>query len=275
MLAVTVIAGLSLLASQPFGEKLTADIVRRVREADPAVSLGRFLDYTRNAPHDRFVANPRFWLKGVDFSCVSPWNSACGGQRAGTAISKRHIVFAKHFPLWKDVRLVFADDAGGVCPCSIKATKEVPHTDIMVGLLNAELTPNIKPAKILPSDAARYLGDGRGLPVVTFDRWENVHIAALGAVPTNSTDCLMRSFRPPEELVGFSARATGGDSGNPAFLIIDNEPVLLYCLYQGNFGAGHSLRFYQREIQKAMDELCPGYKLEEFDFEKLRRDDGK
>ena len=63
----------------------------------------------------------------------------------------------------------------------------------------------------------------------------------------------------------------GGDSGNPAFLIVDNQPILLYCLFRGGYGSGPALHLYRREIQAAMDELCPGYTLETFDFASVGR----
>ena len=58
------------------------------------------------------------------------------------------------------------------------------------------------------------------------------------------------------------------DSGNPAFLLVGNEPILLYCLYSGGVGHGPAIHLYAKEVQKAMDELCPSYKLESFDFSK-------
>ena len=70
----------------------TNSIAVRIAGAEPAVCLSRFADYpscfaqseelnkdnhssliTPNSSLDR-----RFWLKDVDFSCVSPWNDSCG-----------------------------------------------------------------------------------------------------------------------------------------------------------------------------------------------------
>ncbi len=62
-----------------------------------------------------------------------------------------------------------------------------------------------------------------------------------------------------------------GDSGKPAFLLIGNQPILVYCLFTGGAGHGPSIHGSRREVQKAMDELCSGYKLEEFDFMSMGR----
>ena len=267
-----------MLAALSASEIATQSVDARIAASDPAVSLSRFVDYPQKGlwGDPDFKPNTNFWLKGVDFSCVSPWNSGGGALRAGTAISKRHIIFAKHFPLWKGVRILFVGEDGGVCPCSIEATKVIDKSDIMIGLLNAELTPNIHPAKILPADYEKYIGTGAGLPVVTFNQREEAVVAELFSIKTNSVFRLIDSHKPfmkTKERKNYCRDIVGGDSGNPAFLIFQNEPLLLYCLKGPNSGPG--LHLYRREIQAAMDELCPGYKLETFDFEKVRCDDEK
>lgn len=242
----------------------------RVTVSNPTNSLCRFVDYEASCRTQNFVLNTNFWLRGIDFSCVSPWNSGSGRLRAGTAISKRHIVFGKHYPLWKDVRIVFVGEDGGVCPCSIVATKELPNTDIAIGLLNAELTPNIHPAKILPRNAAEYIGDGTDFPVVTFNQFENAFLTYVRNVRSLASDFLVMWCREPTDprQCRFRKPIKGGDSGNPAFLLFNGQPILLFTLYGGGCGTGHCLHAACDEIQSAMDALCPGYRLETFDFGK-------
>lgn len=248
---------------------------RRLSGADPKRALCRFVDYPpsrgklgfpRCLFENPFPMNPDFWLKGVDFSCVSPWNDSFGRVRAGTAISRRHIVFANHFPLTKDVRISFVGEDGEVCPCSVDAVKQIGKTDIAIGLLNAELTPNIKPAKLLPPDFARDIGDGVGLPVVTFNQQEKVFLTELtrldGYVHSAvSTNAVRAAFRE---------RIIVGDSGDPVFLLLGDEPVLLCCLQSGGCGAGPALHQYCPQIQKAMDDLAPGYRLEFADLKAIK-----
>ena len=270
-----------MAATLPVFDFATNSIARRIAGADPAVCLSRFSDYPpskgklgfpRCLWEKPFPANGKFWLKDVDFSCASPWSDESGTVRAGTLISKRHVIFAKHFPLWKGVRIVFVGMDGEACPLNIVATKELPNSDIMLGLLNYEVTPNVKPARILPDDYKKYIGDGRGLPIVTFNQKEEVLLSQLWTI-TPTAVLNMRSTN--ETWRSLSRSIVTGDSGNPAFLLIGNEPILLYCLQTGGVGHGSSVLRYRKDIQKAMDELCPGYKLETFDFEKVRCDDGK
>lgn len=255
----------------------TECIDKRLSGANPTNALGRFVSYPIGAREDRFSFNPKFWAKGVDFSCVSPWNDSSGKLKAGTAISRRHIVFASHFPLRPGDRIAFIGEDGGVCPVGVKATKAIRETDISIGLLDYELTPNIKPAKILPVDYARHIGTGAGLPVVTFNQDQEALLTELNALRTNSnSQCsYMGDCHAPKDgwRSLFRKKIIVGDSGNPAFLLIGNEPILLYCLKFGGCGAGPLIHDFRMDVQAAMDELCPGYTLECFDFSKVESED--
>lgn len=253
-------------------EVTTNSINERVCQNDPEQSLTRFVAYHANAKNDKYIANPRFWLRDVDFSCVSPWNSGGGTLRAGTAISKRHVIFAKHFPLWAGLRIVFVGKDGGVCPCYIEKTKPLPKTDIMIASLNAELTDNIKPAKILPEDFSKYLGEGIRMPVVTFNQNEEAVLCETYSIATNMTTRwqVCRESEDERKKRYFKTMIMG-DSGNPAFLLIADQAILVYCVKTGGVGSGPAIHLYRKEIQSVMDELCPGYKLETFDFASIGR----
>ena len=132
------------------------------------------------------------------------------------------------------------------------------------------MTPSIHPAKILPDDYAKYIGDGKGLPIVTFTQHEKAFLSECRGITTNtvmngqSTNALWKTL---------GGNIVVGDSGNPAFLLIGNQPILLYCLLSGGVGHGPAIHRYRREIQAAMDELCPGYALEVFDFSRVKSDE--
>lgn len=272
------VSAILFAAALPVVDFATNSIAQRIAGVDPAVCLSRFDDYPpskgkRSFPRclwaNPFPANEKFWLNDVDFSCISPWSDECGRLRAGTLISKRHIIFAKHFPLWKGVRILFVDSEGDVCPCRIESTKALEKCDIMIGALDYEVTPNIHPAKILPDDYAKYIGDGKGLPIVTFNQREQALLSECCGITSNFVSNVASTNASWKALGG---KIVTGDSGNPAFLLIGNEPILLYCLYSGGVGHGPAIHRYRNEIQKAMDELCPGYKLESFDFENLKKE---
>lgn len=267
-----VCAAIVVASFLPVFDIATNNMARRIAGADPAVCLARFADYPpskgklgfpRCIFEKPFPVNEKFWLADVDFSCASPWNDSCGTTRAGTLISKRHVIFAKHFPLGKGVRILFVDQQGEVCPCMIKATKVLEKCDIMIGLLDYEVTPNIHPAKILPENFAEYIGDGKGLPIVTFNQREQAYLSECRGITTNAG---MNGLSTNASWKALGGKIVTGDSGNPAFLLVGNDSILIYCLLTGGVGNGPTIHRYRREIQKTMDELCPGYKLESFNF---------
>ena len=267
-----------ILATAAIFQFARNSIAQRIADVDPAVCLSRFEDYPpskgklgfpRCLWEKPFPANEKFWLKDVDFSCASPWSDECGTVRAGTLISKRHVIFAKHFPLWKGCRVLFVDREGEVCPCRVEATKVLEKCDIAIGSLDYEVTPSIHPAKILPVDFAKYIGNGKGLPIVTFNQREQVFLSECRSIASNYLSNAASTNAAWKALGG---KIVTGDSGNPAFLLIGREPILVYCLLSGGVGHGPAIHSYRHEIQKAMDELSPGYTLEVFDFSRVKNE---
>lgn len=274
MFEFALIAGLSVAASLTVPTGAVDDIRDRVSKGNPTNGLCRFISYDANVGKGKFVINTNFWLRGVDFSCVSPWNSAGGRFRAGTAISKRHIIFAKHLPMGKGTKIVFTDDVIGECPCRIADTRSIDKSDIMIGLLDYELTPNIKPAKILPPNFTNYIGTAKGMPVITFNQNEEAILSSAASLPDSRRYSHWFSEKPKDvSMAAYWKPIAKGDSGNPAFLLVNNEPILIYCLWGIGCwsGTGPAIHNFRRQIQKTMDELCPGYKLEMFDFEKVAK----
>ena len=265
-----------MLAAVLLGAALSAtnlvarSVDARLAAASPTNGLARFVGYPNGAKQDTFTPNPAFWAKDVDFSCASPWNSVHGNLRAGTLISKRHVLFAKHFPLAKGARILFVDRKGDVCPCRIADMRPIANSDAVVGLLNYEVTPNIRPAKILPLDWAGALGAGAGLPVVTLNQKEEAVVGELGGLSPLGGGSWIGARQPdPGTLRGaFARRIVSGDSGNPVFLLVGNEPVLVYCLHTGGGGGGPAVHALRIAIQAAMDALAPGYRLETVDLVK-------
>ena len=175
------IACVAISASLSVFDYATNCIAERVERSDPKECLSRFSEYPpskgrlgfpRCLFQDPFPENEKFWLNDVDLSCVSPWNDSYGALRAGTLISPRHVVFAAHFPLDKGRRILFLDKEFDVCERYVGKSKAVPGTDIQIAALTKEVTPNIRPAKILPDNFADFIGNGAGLPVVTFNQHE-------------------------------------------------------------------------------------------------------
>ena len=262
----------------------------RLAGRSPEKSWSRFDGYPA-ASADRLAFNRDFWALDVDFSCVSPWNDRFRSQRAGTAVSPVHVVFANHFQLSPGTRVYFVGTDGKLYYRRYLAGLRVGETDLMVGLLDSPLPPAVRPAAILPDDYAAYIGNADKLPVVTFDQKERALVQELWPISTapESNGMSSRNLKfssgwhsvgaavpePPELAEARERRArfydhlVKGDSGNPCFLLVGREPILLYTVFSGGPGAGPALQKLRVQLQNAMDRLRPGYTLRTFDFSAL------
>ncbi len=104
-------------------------------------------------------------------------------------------------------------------------------------------------------------------PIITFNQIEQALVSE--ATTKVKADGRIDFTNHPEfqsGLAKFAGKIGRGDSGNPAFLIYGGWPILLYCVQFGGCGQGPCLHLRREDIQRTMDDLCPGYKLDEFDF---------
>ena len=72
-----------------------------------------------------YVRNTDCWAYGLDLTCMSPWNSEHHERKAGTLISPRHAVWARHYNIPVNTTLRFVDADNIVVDRRIVATKYV------------------------------------------------------------------------------------------------------------------------------------------------------
>src|SRR6218665_2472202 len=104
-----------------------------------------------------YTPNPNCWAKDFDFSCESPWNSIGANTRAGTLVSPKHFIHANHFPITHGTTMRWVSAAGEVVTRTCVNSVQIGITDIRLGTLDSDITPNIKFAKILPDDWQSYI----------------------------------------------------------------------------------------------------------------------
>ena len=210
-----------------------------------------------------YVRNPDCWAASVDLTGISPWNGTGANTRAGTLVSPRHIVFAKHFPIStapgsNEIVFVTADD--------VTVTRQVvgvafPGGDTAVGVLDSDVPPEIGFVKVLQKGWGNYLWDPTDLPMLHLDQEEKALVREwnfLSGGYVNHTNA-SGPLRFP-----FTETLIGGDSGNPGFVLIDGEAVLVLTHFTATSGP-----FYTKfidEVDGAMTALGGGYQLTRFEF---------
>ncbi|MBQ3289463.1 MAG: hypothetical protein IJH50_08665 [Kiritimatiellae bacterium] len=144
-------------------------------------STGRIMKFSDNLYG--YTLNTNCWAYGIDTSCASPRNSWYGSCKAGTAVTRRHIVLANHYPLRIGDHLSFLGTNDVSYSRTIIATSRVADTDIFVCLLGSDLPESVNPAKLLPQNYQNYIGTGRGIPGLMFDCCERAIVSEFGVLP--------------------------------------------------------------------------------------------
>lgn len=194
-----------------------------------------FSSSSSNVEWARFSWTNQLDLRGVTFD----QNRTC------TLISPRHVLMAAHFPRGTNSTIRFHTRDGLLITRTITAVLSTEGIgegtnqcrngrDISVGLLDSPLT-DIPFYRVFPPriDWPQHLKDS--LALVT--RWNNREIlvrrAAFFTGGSNATRHI--TFSLDTEVPSFyEGGVSGGDSGNPSFVLIRGEPVLCHILSCGN-----------------------------------------
>ena len=262
---------------------LARSVDARLAGKAPATALPYFLDYPQTAfATNALAANPGCWASDIDLSCESPWNDEAKNRKSGTLVSPIHMLLANHHkPPEPGTNFWFRAPDGTVYVRSIQAKQRIvstPDTDLVVAILNEPLPPAIQPAKILPENFREHLGSGLGLPAVSLDQEGKILVSEIVDLETDEDaeeelPSLSASRVPVAPTrAAFYETLVAGDSSNPKFLLLDDQPVLLSIHWFENH-AGASIRRYADLVDAAMTNLSPhlDYRLETVDLDRFRK----
>tara|TARA_R110001606_G_scaffold33651_1_gene100200 strand:- start:64 stop:1167 length:1104 start_codon:yes stop_codon:yes gene_type:complete len=196
-----------------------------------------------------YVRNPDLWCKDLDLTGLSPWNSSGGHKKAGTLITPRHVIGAAHYEYSVGTVVRFVEkDAGTVHDRTVVGKVRHPecknyNPDLTIYTLDSDLPSTIKPYSVLPSDYSKYFDNiyKSKIPCIGFDQEEKALIIDW------ANGGRMRTPTDSKRLI-FNESKIKGDSGNPAFLIFQGEPVLVTVWTFGGAGAGTPIANYISDI---------------------------
>lgn len=198
--------------------------------------------------------NTNVWCNDIDLTAISPWNSNATNRKAGVAVTPRHIIWAAHYSIPNGTTVRFITTDNQVVERTIISQKRHPdyapyYPDLVIGTLSSDLPGTITPVKVLPanfsSNYATVYGDMVGIPALCLDQEEKALVTPLRQM----TDT-MATFGPDEYNTGFYESKISGDSGNPSFLIIDNELVLITVWTYGGTGSGTNISKHITKINQ-------------------------
>jgi hypothetical protein len=248
----------SLNSEQP---ELLGDLSEHIAETIDALLL------TANSATDKpiysavnhgsgtYTRSATCWGRELDLTPISPWNSDGAHQKAGIAVSPRHVLFATHFlpAVNSTIRFVTADNT--VITRTITAFQSTAP-DFTIGLLSADLPPSIGFARVLPTNADSFM-PYPGIPLMATDQEEKLLVAEIG-----SMDGSVWYGRVPTESqrLSFYEAFVGGDSGSQTCVPVDGK-LVLFSLVGAGAGGGARISSYIDSLNTLMTNLGGGYQL--------------
>lgn len=239
----------------------------RLAGKNPATDRAIFS--TQDHAAGTYVRNPTCWAVDVDLTPISPWNTYGGNKKAGTLISPRHLVLAKHYSPLAGMQFRFIKADNTVVTRTMTAFLDVANTDISVGVLDSDVPAGIGFVKILPVDALAKVPHvstvytstpAYGIPGIGLDQEEKAIVFEWAADYLSSPYQYAITRGPTDATrLTFHENIVSGDSGNPFCLIVNGALVLLFT-WLGVTG-GSSFRYHAAAVNSAMTTLGGGYQL--------------
>ena len=234
-------------------------------------------------PPVEYTRNVDCWAYPFDLTCISPWNSPSQHWRAGTLVSPKHIIFAAHYPLSVGSVVRFVTQGNVVVERTLTAVLLHPdyvdssnYPDLAVGVLDSIVPGTITFAKVLPADWKDYFPPQRdyntvpGVPVMVLDQEEKALIYNLSNVSESGPKPAQQKVYTcePQDVLRspFYEVIVSGDSGNPMFMVIDGELVILTVITGGE--SGTDIQAFTDDINARMTALGGGYQLTPIDLSK-------
>ena len=275
--------------------------------APPAVTA---IYTTMDHSATNYTRNPACWAHSLDLTCVPVFNSdsyfwytngCCSyflpARKGGTLISPRHIIFANHYPITNGATIRFVAMNNTVVTrmlsnsmdvsAPVRSADALGHTntssiatDLRVGLLDSDVPTNlITFARVLPANYTNYFPNlfncaaSNTIPALCLDQTPNAEIADVSCISTSPAGIGQIVFSHPQnpsEQPFFGNGRQSGDSGLPAYLVINGQLVIITVWTSGGAGEGNFI-YDAAPINSAMTTLGGGYKLTPIDLSGFTR----
>lgn len=213
--------------------------------------------------------NNNCWAKSLDLTGYCSCVLGLGGVGGGTLITRKHVLLANHVPYANTPFLIFfVNNDNTTFVYNVIKTKRVANTDILIGELDREVDSQLKIYKILSNSYSKYINGT--FPVLYSDQERKALVGEFLSVYNQNDGTNFSVGGYTNGMSKYFEMLVGGDSGNPIFTIINNEPVLIgawYRIFTFNTGLGTFLPAQINEINNTISSLSSGgYKVNEIDL---------
>lgn len=214
----------------------------------------------------KWTRNMNAWTNSLDFTGLAVNINGIGGVGGGTLITRKHVLLSNHVPYPElPATIHFVDGNSTYAEYKIIKVRQVSESDMKIGELDREVDPSFKVYKVLPSNFRSWL-PGK-FHVLFSDFEKKALIGELIQLHNLSDGVVCEVAESPDRALSlYFERPTGGDSGNPVFTIIENEPVLIggwYKLWGARTAVATFIPDHYGAINDAIQALSPGYRAQE------------
>ena len=172
------------------------------------------------------------WTRKFDASGIS-----FNDKRTCTLVTRQHVVMAAHYKRPVLSKVVFHDRNGKQVSRVLVAVRNVTG-DCAVGLLNDPVPKGYKVYPLLKPEPI--LGEKlKGEFVLVTDQNKRLFVHEVGNVSKRANGYSNIALRyDAAKQIGYGKILVTGDSGNPSFVMVKGEPVLIEAHHTGGAGAG-------------------------------------
>jgi hypothetical protein len=269
-----------------FGQKVRTNWVSGIKSTLTKLMIpgaDRRLFSTFTASPIGWIRNAASWVRVFNWTGYSAGINGLGGVGGGTLITRKHVLLAHHVPYpARPFDIFFVNANSRTFQYKVVNVQQVGDTDIAIGTLDRDADATLTVYKVLPDNWADYAKAksssfsamgvtgtevSTALPVLYANQDRKVSTADLINVRLGVADLGIPAF---EVARAFGDPIRVGDSGNPIFVPVGNELVLLGGFWK--LGSGNVIASFPWIITyRGAIENIIGQKLQVADMSGLDR----
>jgi hypothetical protein len=231
-----------------------------------------------------WIRNAASWVRVFDWTGTAAGINGLGGVGGGTLITRRHVLFANHVPYpARPFDIFFSNAVSRTFQYKVTNIQQVGDTDIAIGTLDRDVDSSLTVYRTLPDNWLQYIANKTEsfnvmgvtgtrstfvLPVLYCNQDKKVATGDVTSVNAGTATVSVPSF---EVARSFGEPVRVGDSGNPIFVMLGDELVLLGGWWRNASAAGEVGSFPWIVTYRASIEKVIGQKLLVADMSGLDR----
>jgi hypothetical protein len=274
---------LGILGLFALGSKSAVGWVQSIKETllkimVPGADRRLFSGFTQST--FSWIRNPASWVRIFNWTGYAAGINGLGGVGGGTLITRKHVLLAHHVPYpARPFDIFFVNADSRTFQYKVVNVQQVGDTDIAIGTLDRDADASLNVYRVLPDNWLQYIANKSSsfnvmgvagtevsmtLPVLYANQDRKVSTADVTQVRLGTADMSIPSF---EVARSFGEPIRVGDSGNPIFVQIGSELVLLGAFWK--LGTGNVIASFPWLIAyRAPIEKIIGQKLQVVDLGK-------